>query len=96
MVSSLVELQDRYRDEGLVIIGIDVGDEEAEWVKIFTEERGVNYINLMADRKVVREYQIRAHPFTVLVTPQGAIFTSYLGAVEKEVLEKDIKALLSQ
>ncbi len=95
MVSSLVELQDRYGAEGLVIVGIDVG-EEAEWVKIFIEERGINYMNLMADEKVLRDYQLRAHPLTVLVTPQGEIFNSYLGAVGKEVLEKDIEALLAE
>lgn len=90
----MVELQDEYESRGLIVIGIDV-DEEPEVVSAFVEERGIDYINLMGDVKVFRDYRLTAHPHTVLVTPQGEIHNVYIGLTSKEVLEKDIEVLLS-
>lgn len=90
----MVELQDEYESKGLVVIGIDV-DEEPEVVRSFVEERGIDYINLLGDVKVFRDYRLTAHPHTVLITPQGEIHNVYIGLVSKEVLEEDIETLLS-
>jgi len=90
----MVELQDEYESRGLVVIGIDV-DEEPEVVRSFVEERGINYINLLGDVKVFRDYRLTAHPQTVLIAPRGEIHNVYIGTVSKEILEKDIETLLS-
>ncbi len=90
----MVELQEEYESKGLVVIGIDV-EEEPEVVRSFLEERGINYLNLLGDVKVFRDYRLTAHPHTALVTSQGEIHNTYIGLVSKEALEKDIEALLS-
>ena len=94
MVSSLVELQDEYGDQGLVIIGIDAG-EDAETVRAFAEKHNLNYLNLLGDLKVMRDYNLQAHPLSVVLTPQGTIYSQQLGWVGKEVLERDIQVVLS-
>lgn len=96
MVPSLIELQEQYGKRGLVILAIDVGDEDMSKVRAFVQANKVNYINLMADARVTQAYRLTAHPFTVFVTPQGEIFSTYLGFMNKEALERELLALLAE
>lgn len=89
----MVELQEQYGAQGLAVIGIDAG-EEAEAVRDFVEQNGVNYLNLLGDREVMQTYGLTAHPLTVLITPQGTIYKQYLGWREKQELEQGVQALL--
>lgn len=88
----MVELQEQYGNQGLAVIAIDA-DEEAEVVRDFVEQNGVNYLNLLGDMDVMRAYRLTAHPLIVLITPQGTIYRQYLGWQEKQVLEQGIRAL---
>ena len=90
----MVELQDQYGAQGLAIIAIDAG-ETAEVVLPFVEKHGLNYLNLLGDEKVLQAYRLRGHPLTVLVTPQGTIYTQYLGWRPKEDVEQGVRALLA-
>ncbi len=92
MVSSVVELDRQYGDQ-LVIIGMDA-QESPGVVRSFVDEHDATYLNLVADAETLHAYRVRAHPFTVLITPEGQIFRSYLGYTEKEALEGDVRALL--
>jgi len=94
MVSSMVELQDQYGAQGLAVIAIDAG-EEAEVVRAFVAQHGVNYLNLLGDMNVMQAYRLTGHPLTVLVTPQGTIYKQYLGWRPKEEVERDVRALLA-
>ncbi len=96
MVPSLIELQKEYGEKGLVILAIDAGDEEVSTVRAFVQANRVNYLNLMADAQVIQAYRLTGHPLSVFVTPQGTIYSLYLGATSKKTLEKDIQALLAQ
>ncbi len=89
----MVKLQEQYGDQGFTVIAIDA-DEEAEVVRDFVEQNGVNYLNLLGDVDVMQAYRVSAHPLIVLVTPQGAIHEQYLGWQEKQVLEQGVQALL--
>ena len=92
MVSSIVELDQQYGDQ-LAVIGIDA-DESPDVVQSFVEKHGLTYLNLVSDVKTLQAYRLRAHPFTVLITPEGRVFRSHLGYIDKETLERDVRALL--
>ncbi len=92
MVSSLIELDQQYGDQ-LVIIGID-DSETPEVIRSFVDEHGMTYLNLIGEAKVFRDYQVQGHPFTALITSEGQMFRSYLGYTDKAVIEPDIRALL--
>ena len=92
MVSSLIELDQQYGDQ-LVIIGIDDG-ETPEVIRSFVDENGITYLNLLGDAKTFQDYRVRGHPLTVLITSEGQLFRSLLGYTDKAVLEPDIRALL--
>ncbi len=92
MVSSIVELDQQYGGQ-LVVIGIDA-DESPGMVQAFVDEHDVTYLNLIAGRETMLAYRLRAHPFTLLITPEGQVFRSYVGYTEKEALERDVRTLL--
>jgi peroxiredoxin len=92
MVSSIIELDQRYRDQ-LVVIGIDA-DEGAEAVRAFVDQHDLTYLSLIGDAETLRAYRLRAHPLTLLIDPERHIYRSYLGYTDKENLERDIQALV--
>jgi hypothetical protein len=94
MVSSTVEIQELYGNE-LAVIGMDA-DEDPEVVRTFTAEHGMAYLNLIADEATLRTYRVLGHPFTVLITPEGNVFSTYVGYMTAEVLDAKIQALLQE
>jgi hypothetical protein len=94
MASSIVELHQQYGNQ-LTVIGIDA-QESPDVVRSFIEDYEMTYLNLVADAEVLQVYQLRGHPFTVLVTPEGRAFRSYLGYTDKATIEQDVRALLGR
>ena len=92
MVSSIIELDQQYGDR-LVVIGIDAA-ESPKVVRAFVDEHGMTYLNLIGGEETLQAYRLRAHPYTVLITPQGQVFRAYLGYTDKASIEGDVRALL--
>ena len=89
------ELYDKYKAQGLEIIGVALDQEGVSIVKPFAESNKINYICLIGDEKVVQDYGgIRGIPTTFVIDKNGSIYKKYIGYQEKEVFEKDIKDLL--
>jgi len=93
MVSSIEELHQKYRDQGLVIIGIDLA-EDVETVRAFVEAEQLTYLNLIGDREVFRAYEVTAHPLVVTVTSEGKVHARYLGWRSLEGLEEIVQRIL--
>jgi len=69
----LDDLNERYRDAGLRILAIDVG-EDRDTVEAFLRERPVSFPVLMdTDRAVATRYRIEAFPTTILVDREGNV-----------------------
>jgi hypothetical protein len=92
MVSSIVDLHQQYGDQ-LVVIGVDSA-EDLEVVRAFVDEQDMTYLNLIGDVKTMQAYRLRAHPFLVLVTPEGQMFRTYLGYTDRAIIEQDVRVLL--
>jgi hypothetical protein len=92
MVSSTVDVHERYGDE-LVVIVMNVL-EEPEAVRAFTGEQGMAYLNLIANEDTLRAYGVRGHPLTVLITPDRGIAQTYFGYVDGETLDTGVRALV--
>ncbi len=95
-IPGFVELQDRYRDEGLVVLGFSV-DDTTEKLKPFADEYKMNYPVLVGlGREDVQEAfgPIYGIPTTVLITREGQICKKHVGMSSQEEFEKEIKALL--
>ena len=89
------KLYDKYKAQGLEIIGVALDKEGASVVKPFVENNKINYMCLIGNEKVVQDYGgIRGIPTTFVIDRNGNIYKKYIGYQEKEVFEKDIKDLL--
>lgn len=96
-IPELVQLQEKYRDRGLVILGISLDDPNlftSKSLLVFKERAKINYTILRYDQKVLKDYfgnKSPAIPTMFLVDRQGRIKEKFVGfrpgAVEKSLIE---------
>jgi peroxiredoxin len=94
-IPSFVELQDKYKDKGLQIIGISVDQDGAKVLKPFIEQNKINYPIILADEKVQSDYGgIEGIPTTFIIDKEGKISAKHVGLTQKAEFEKEIEPLL--
>jgi len=94
-IPELVDINNRYRDRGLVILGISVDDPRQannRYLSAFKEKFGMNYMILRSDRKVTMDYfgtENFSIPTLFVVNREGKIVNKYEGfspgAVERSM-----------
>jgi len=95
-IPGFIELYNKYKDSGLIVIGIIVGD-NMDIVKKFVLENNINYPVVMGNSKVVQDYGgITGIPTTFIIDRKGNIVQKFIGYRPKEVFENEIKKLLSE
>ncbi len=97
----LNELHQKYKEDGLVVIGISLDYGGPEQVAKFLEKYKVEYINLMGDDAVVKAFSSipgmspnQAIPTTFLIDREGQVSRKFVGLTKKQVFEEAIKPLL--
>jgi cytochrome c biogenesis protein CcmG/thiol:disulfide interchange protein DsbE len=94
-IPGFIKMYDKYKDQGLEIIGISTDREGKEIVKQFVEKNKVNYPVLMYDMKVISAYGgITGIPTTFIVNQKGEIVNKYVGFPGDEAFEEEIKKWL--
>jgi thiol-disulfide isomerase/thioredoxin len=99
-IPELVGLQEKYKENGLTIVGISVDDPgqvSDKDLAAFTQETRINYHVVRADERVLKDYfandDSMAIPTMFLVDRQGMIAEKKVGFAPGSV-EKAIKKLL--
>jgi thiol-disulfide isomerase/thioredoxin len=93
-IPQFVELQNKYGDRGLQIIGISM-DDGPEPVREFSRQFKINYPIVMGNAALGDHYGgILGLPAAFVIEPGGRIYARHLGAADVAVLEKEILALL--
>jgi peroxiredoxin len=88
------QLQNEYRDRGLVVIGIAL-DEDAAEVSRFARELRVHYRLLLSNQEVQERWGgIQGIPTTFLVDRSGVVRKKVIGFEYKEEFEKALRELL--
>lgn len=95
-VPYLVGLQNKYRADGLVVLGVSNDDVGA--MQQFRNKTGINYTLLVADNETMRSYKITAIPTSYLLDKKGNVVKREVGFDPGRVnqLEEEIKRLLSE
>ena len=94
-IPEFVELYDKYKNQGLVIVGISI-DDTAPQLQSFTTQFHMQYPVLQMKPAVEDEYgPFYGIPTTYLLARDGTICTKHLGPASKEEFEREIKALLT-
>ena len=94
-IPSLVELQDKYRDD-LTILGVSI-DDPAEKLKPYADEFKMNYPVLVGNGHQDMQDAfgpLYGIPVSVIVGRDGRIAKKHSGIATKEQFEREIKALL--
>lgn len=96
-IPGFVRLQKKYRDDGVVFIGVAL--DSGEQVKSFAEETQMNYPILLAGYEAMRlsrdaGNRASALPFTVVIEADGSFAEAFSGVLSEEKLESVIQGLL--
>lgn len=90
-----VDLQNKYRDAGLEIVGVSMDDGNKDAVAKFAKEMGVNYTVLMGKESVGDAYGgVLGLPTTFYIDRNGKITNSVAGLISKSEIEDHIKTAL--
>jgi len=93
----LADFQDRYREQGLQIIGITLDDPEP--VQRFADSMDINYPLLISDnttQELMQKYNdVGAIPFSLLTNTDGIVVDKKLGVFTADELKSMIEPLLN-
>lgn len=90
-----IELYEKYRDQGLAIIGVSTDRQGIDVVKSYVNHHKINYPILMANLKVQKDYGgVQSIPVTFVIDKEGKIVRHYNGYKDKDVFIQDIKSFL--
>ena len=91
----LIDFYERYKTQGLEIVGVSMDDGDQEQVAAFVKELNVNYTIVMGNHAVRDSYGgARFLPQTFLVDREGRIIKSIVGIKSRNDFEESIKLLL--
>jgi cytochrome c biogenesis protein CcmG/thiol:disulfide interchange protein DsbE len=100
-IPDFIKLQTKYRDEGLVVVGVSIDPLDARGggaaaVGPFMQKYGINYpIWLVNSYDALAGYPPgQGIPTTYVLDRDGKIFRTYVGARPLSVFENDVKQLL--
>jgi thiol-disulfide isomerase/thioredoxin len=91
-----VEFDHRYRDKGLLVIGLDMYGETPEVIKPFIAKWKMNYPVAIGTDEIGDRFGLKEMPLTLLIDRNGKIAISHTGIVDKAAFEEDIQRLLRQ
>jgi cytochrome c biogenesis protein CcmG/thiol:disulfide interchange protein DsbE len=91
-----MEFQNKYKDRGLSVIGVSMDDDGWKSVKPFITEHKVNYIVLIGNENLAKQYAVEQMPVTLLIDQDGRIAESHTGVVDRNAFESDIRSLLDE
>jgi thiol-disulfide isomerase/thioredoxin len=87
-------IQDRYRGQGLVVIGLSVDDDDAT-VRRFADQLGVRFRVGMADERTLDDFgPIRSIPTTFFIDRQGEVVRRVVGYIDEETMDGYAKEIL--
>lgn len=95
-IPHFVDLQNKYRDQGLRIIGISL-DDDAKPVRAFYQQLKMNYPVAVGDASLAERYGgILGLPVSFLVGCDGRIHARHVGETDISVIEQEIGPLLGE
>jgi thiol-disulfide isomerase/thioredoxin len=93
-IPEFVELYDRYKDKGFVIVGVSI-DDTPQQLQEFTRQWKMQYPVAQMQSDIEDAYgPFYGVPTSYFIARDGTICTKHLGPVPKSVAEPEIEALL--
>jgi peroxiredoxin len=102
---TFVRLARTYKNSGLTVLGVsmdimysDLKNAAEGWsrVKPFLRAQSIEYPILLDDGSVEKVFKVTALPSTYLIDRTGRIAATYVGVVDSQDIETNVKALLAE
>ncbi len=94
-IPHFVALQDKYKKQGLVIVGISLDQGGVKLVEQFSKRFKINYPVVMGSDEVADHYGATdAIPTTLVIDRKGNIVARHVGYADADTFEKEISGLL--
>ena len=93
----LQSLYEKYKNNGLVMIGIDPYDDPVKGeMSAFLAKRGITYTVLFSDRELPKTYHVSGYPTLIFLNREGNIVKTQYGfsTTLEEALEEQLKKML--
>jgi len=95
-IPGYVDLQKKYADDGLVVIGVSLDEGGPSVVKAFVQKLGVSYLILMSDDQIGRAFGgLQAIPTTFIIDRDGIIRDRKVGAVSAATFAARVRKYLA-
>lgn len=96
-IPGYVELQNKYGEDGLVIVGVSLDQQGPGVVKAFAKANSINYPLVMGDEAIVSAFGgVEGIPTTFLIDRAGKIRDKKIGAEHTATYEKKLLAVLGE
>lgn len=86
-----IEMQNKYRDQGFEVIGLDVDEESVEEINAFAKEMKLNYKLGYADQKMVSAFikitKLQGIPQTLLINREGQLIGVFSGGGQRVITQ---------
>ena len=89
------EFERKYGTKGLTVVGVSLDEEGWKVVKPFLETTKVPYRMLLGDDATAKRYGIENMPDAYLIDRKGRVAATYVGLVDKDDVETNIRTMLS-
>jgi cytochrome c biogenesis protein CcmG/thiol:disulfide interchange protein DsbE len=89
-------LQKKYRSKDFAVVGVSLDDDGWNVLRPFLAEHKPGYTMLLGDKPIGQRYGIEMLPDTFLIDRQGRIAAAYVGLVDRENLDTNVRSLLAQ
>lgn len=90
------EFKRKYAAKGLTVVGVSLDDDGWTKVKPFIKSAHIPYQILLGNDATAKKYGIEAMPDTFLIDRRGRIAAAYVGLVDKDDVESNIRTILLQ
>jgi thiol-disulfide isomerase/thioredoxin len=84
-----------YGGEHFAVIGVSLDDKGWTAVRPFLAARNIPYRIVVGGDELSRRYGINAMPDTFLIDQRGRLAATYVGVVDKDNIEANVRALLA-
>ncbi|NOY88217.1 MAG: redoxin domain-containing protein [FCB group bacterium] len=92
-IPDLVKVYNEYHPKGIEILGLAVKDQPKK-VKRFAQQKGMNWVMLMADTDLAMRYHIRGVPTTIFIDRNGKEVGRFVGPRDYKTFKEAFEKLL--
>ena len=93
-IPGFIELQEKYGQRGLVVVGVLLDEQGPAAVKKFMKEFGINYPVVMGASNIAEYFGGAGIPSTFIINRGGKVVARHVGFASKETFEREITPLL--